>query len=440
MIDNVLVSGGMAHRKNYTYGKFEFRVKATEDLSGATSAVVLTWPQSENWPDDGENDIYETYSISNPNRNFFETNILSGLPLNEWTKKVHNIDAKEWHVVAMEWMSEYMKIYIDGNLAWTLSDSTHIVDKPHHLCIQLDAFKTSMTGVSRMYVDWVKIYQPVEDPEYIRRDTLISDFENYRQNVVGTTSYTVSTNTTASVIDNPYPSGLNTSDKVLQITGNTNFAGNWEGIYSLCPQPDGTNSLPIKVSSDPEAGYRYMHLKMYRQEQANVLLVMKKLPTESNTEYYPQQVVTGQADRVNKWDIVTVDLLNRIEVDNHSIVDGEIYHRFSFQPKRSGGAFTLWIDDIYFSNSPSFEETPILTAVNDKAAEEKIISVSRLDNNIVRIRFSEEKTDVKIYNMQGQLLKTINNVGAGSFEMNLPANNIYIIQARNEQKTHTVKI
>ncbi|MDR1584958.1 MAG: glycoside hydrolase family 16 protein [Prevotellaceae bacterium] len=163
MIDGVLVSGGMSHRKNYTYGKFEFRVKATEDLSGATSAVVLTWPQSEKWPDDGENDIYETYWASNPNRTFFETNILSGLPLNKWSKKVHNIDAKEWHVVAMEWEANAIRIYIDGQLKWKLADPELIVDKPHHLCIQLDAFKTEITGISRMYVDWVKIYQ--EDQE-----------------------------------------------------------------------------------------------------------------------------------------------------------------------------------------------------------------------------------------------------------------------------------
>ena len=159
MIDGVLVSGGMAHRKNYTYGKFEFRVKSTADPSGATSAVVLTWPQSEKWPDDGENDIYETHSSSNTDRNFFETNILSGLPQNSWSKGRYSIDAKEWHVVAMEWEPDAIRIYIDDILRWKLLDPDAIVDKPHHLCIQLDAFKTTMTGISKMYVDWVKIYQ-----------------------------------------------------------------------------------------------------------------------------------------------------------------------------------------------------------------------------------------------------------------------------------------
>jgi len=160
MVNGTLISGAMSHLKNYTYGKFEFRVKADADLSGVTSAVVLTWPKTEVWPDDGENDIFETNSSSNPNRTYFETNILSGVPLNKWSKGHYIIDAKQWHVVAMEWLAESIKIYIDGELKWTQSDPTLIVDQLHHLCIQLDAFKPTMTGTTSMYIDWVKIYQP----------------------------------------------------------------------------------------------------------------------------------------------------------------------------------------------------------------------------------------------------------------------------------------
>lgn len=154
-----LYSGGMAHRVNYKYGKFEFRVRTDADPSGAMSAVVLTWPQSEKWPDGGENDIYETYHASNPDRKDFQTNILSGLPRNTWKKKIYEIDAKEWHVVAMEWEEHVMRIYIDDKLKFRLTDPKDFPHEPHHLCIQLDAFKQEMTGSTKMYVDWVKIYQ-----------------------------------------------------------------------------------------------------------------------------------------------------------------------------------------------------------------------------------------------------------------------------------------
>ncbi len=156
MIGEDLVSGGMAHKKNYKYGKFEFRVKSDPDPSGATSAVVLTWPQSEKWPVDGENDMYETGQSKTRDR--FTTYIHYDIK-NYQKQFIHNVDAKEWHTVAMEWSEDEIKMYVDGNCHWVLRDKEAIPDVAHHICIQLDAFRTSMTGETKMYVDWVKIYQ-----------------------------------------------------------------------------------------------------------------------------------------------------------------------------------------------------------------------------------------------------------------------------------------
>ncbi|MFB2121622.1 glycoside hydrolase family 16 protein [Parapedobacter sp. 2B3] len=162
MIDGTLVSGGMAHRVNYKYGKFEARVRSDDDPSIATSGVLLTWPQSERWPADGENDFYET---TTNRRQSFHTYIHYG---NSWATKQqyhkeHKFDAKEWLVVAMEWEAEHIKIYVNGELQWTLTDTKAIPHVPHHLCIQLDAFKKMMGDPVRMQVDWVKIYQRKKD-------------------------------------------------------------------------------------------------------------------------------------------------------------------------------------------------------------------------------------------------------------------------------------
>jgi hypothetical protein len=59
----------------------------------------------------------------------------------------------------MEWEANSLRIYRDGVLVWTLTDVNAIPDVAHHLCIQLDAFKTTMGSPVKMYVDWVKIYQ-----------------------------------------------------------------------------------------------------------------------------------------------------------------------------------------------------------------------------------------------------------------------------------------
>ena len=157
MIDGDIVSGGMAHKFNYTYGKFEFRVRTEKDPSEATSGVVLTWPTSEKWPIDGENDMYETGLGAT--RIPFKTFIHYGTLATTQYAYVHDADATKWHVIAMEWEEKELRMYRDGELVWTLTDENAIPDVPHHLCIQLDAFKKNMIGVVRMYVDWVKIYQ-----------------------------------------------------------------------------------------------------------------------------------------------------------------------------------------------------------------------------------------------------------------------------------------
>ncbi|MDP4289611.1 MAG: glycoside hydrolase family 16 protein [Bacteroidota bacterium] len=157
MINGNIVSGGMAHKMNYKYGKFEFKVRTEPDSSEATSGVILTWPQSERWPMDGENDMYETSTVGS--RNPFHTYIHYGTTPHTQYHFQQNADATKWHIIAMEWEEKELRMYRDGKLVWTLNDVNAIPHVPHHLCIQLDAFKKSMTGVVKMYVDWVKIYQ-----------------------------------------------------------------------------------------------------------------------------------------------------------------------------------------------------------------------------------------------------------------------------------------
>lgn len=168
MIDGTLVSGGMAHKRNYQYGRFEFRVRTTPENGTTTSCVVLTWPQSERWPRDGENDIYET--TTNRDRQAFHTYIHypnSQGQDRHWHHR-HNVDATQWWTVAMDWDATSLKIYRKQENApfrpgeqpvVVLTDVAIIPDNPHHICIQLDAFAKTMTGETQLQVDWVRIYQ-----------------------------------------------------------------------------------------------------------------------------------------------------------------------------------------------------------------------------------------------------------------------------------------
>jgi beta-glucanase (GH16 family) len=158
MTDGQIVSGGMSNKLNLTYGYFEFRVRTDPDPTGTMSGVVLTWPQSGRWPDDGENDIYETNEAVNTRWPFYSF-VHYGSTNKQYYFR-HDADGAQWHTMAMDWSPDAIRIYRDGALVWTVDDKAAIPDVAHHLCIQLDAKATrTLTTPVRMYVDQVRIYQ-----------------------------------------------------------------------------------------------------------------------------------------------------------------------------------------------------------------------------------------------------------------------------------------
>jgi Glycosyl hydrolases family 16 len=157
MANGEIVSGGMSSKLNLTYGTFVFRVRTDPDPTGTMSGVVLTWPQSGRWPEDGEEDIYETGADINTRRPF--SSFIHYGTSNEQYYFHHNADGAQWHTMAMDWSAHAIRIYRDGALVWTLKDPAAIPHVAHHLCIQLDARASRrLTRPVRMYVDYVRIY------------------------------------------------------------------------------------------------------------------------------------------------------------------------------------------------------------------------------------------------------------------------------------------
>jgi hypothetical protein len=158
MLNGVLHAGGIAHRRSYTYGRFEFRVRTDRDPSMATSGIVLTWPQNGGWPINGENDIYETGN--DPDRTPFYSFVHFGAT-NEQVFTTHALDGSQWQDMAMEWDAKAIRMYRNGELVSTLADPAAIPDVAHRLGVQLDAVRSSMGAPVRLEVEYVRIYQRV---------------------------------------------------------------------------------------------------------------------------------------------------------------------------------------------------------------------------------------------------------------------------------------
>lgn len=158
MQNGSIVSGGMAHKTNYRYGRFAFRVRTEADPTGTISGVVLTWPQVEGAREYTENDIYETGPRPGNHRRF-DSFIHFGTD-NSQRWYTHEADPTQWHTMVMDWTPQRIDIYRDGLLAWSTTERRVIPDVLHHLCIQLDPWSdTPLAGPVRMFVDYVRIYR-----------------------------------------------------------------------------------------------------------------------------------------------------------------------------------------------------------------------------------------------------------------------------------------
>jgi beta-glucanase (GH16 family) len=158
MIDGHIVSGGMASRRVFRYGRFEVRARTDLDPTGTMSGVVLTWPVSGNWPADGENDFYETGTAANTRSPFYS--FVHYGSNNEQYQFTHPADGTQWHTIVMDWRPGSITFFRDGILEGVVRNRRAIPDVAHFVAIQLDALSTRrLTRPVRMYVDYIRVFR-----------------------------------------------------------------------------------------------------------------------------------------------------------------------------------------------------------------------------------------------------------------------------------------
>ena len=154
-------SAGMESKLNQKYGKWEARVRSVGSGSGRSyHPLLIVWPKSNRWPDDGEYDFLEN---SAPGENCAE----AYMHYPEHTPKVQEhamqkdcgAPLSEWHNVAFEWTARAVRGYIDGKEWFSYSKADITAMPSGHLTIQLDNFHGSGMQPATYDVDWVRTYK-----------------------------------------------------------------------------------------------------------------------------------------------------------------------------------------------------------------------------------------------------------------------------------------
>jgi licheninase len=149
-------TAGMEWGGGQRYGRWEGRVKAPVS-DPSYNALLLLWPDAENFPVGGEIDFMEMMDHTRQKTHVFlhygkNNRTISGSVV---------ADATQWHNWAVEWTPTYIATYLDGKQWWRTERTEIFPPGPMHLCIQLDWFPKEARGpvtTSTMQVDWVKQY------------------------------------------------------------------------------------------------------------------------------------------------------------------------------------------------------------------------------------------------------------------------------------------
>ena len=121
------------------------------------NALMLLWPDNEDWPVGGEVDFME---MDDPSRQSVGMYLHYGRN-NSQDKGEVQVDATQWHNWAVEWTPDHITAYLDGKPWYTQTDKKMLPPRGMHLAIQLDWFPENGdrdVKPTTMQVDWVKEY------------------------------------------------------------------------------------------------------------------------------------------------------------------------------------------------------------------------------------------------------------------------------------------
>jgi len=141
---------------NHLYGKYTIRFRS-DALPGFKVAWLL-WPDSENWPHDGEMDFPEGGLDGTIGAFMHYQNGTSGSDQDAYTSTATNTS---WHTTSIEWSPKQVNFILDGQSIGT--STARIPDTPMHWVIQTESCLPTCpadTTAGNLQIDWMTAYSP----------------------------------------------------------------------------------------------------------------------------------------------------------------------------------------------------------------------------------------------------------------------------------------
>jgi hypothetical protein len=158
-------TGGMAFNgRSSKYWRLEWRVRAysinPQGSGHRYHAVLILWPDSDQWPQGGEDDFYENDAEAGTFTAYIH--IPGNDPGGQYAfEDLRPLDLQNWHNIAFERSRSGVTCWIDGQQAFQITDPKIQVPGPLHVTTQFDNFfGSSGMEPGRMEHMWLRIYNP----------------------------------------------------------------------------------------------------------------------------------------------------------------------------------------------------------------------------------------------------------------------------------------
>jgi hypothetical protein len=155
-------TGGMAFMgRSSKYWRLEWRVRLysvnPQGPGKRYHGVLILWPDSDAWPQGGEDDFYENLADAGTFTAYIH------IPGNDPSAQkafedIRPLDLQNWHNIAFERSRTGVTGWIDGQQVFKVTDSNIQVPGPLHPTFQLDAFASSGMEPARFESQWLRIY------------------------------------------------------------------------------------------------------------------------------------------------------------------------------------------------------------------------------------------------------------------------------------------
>ncbi|MEC3976405.1 glycoside hydrolase family 16 protein [Amycolatopsis sp. H20-H5] len=163
-------SGWLSSKFGQRYGRWEARVRSQAtggDNGRQYHPLLILWPDSERWPQDGEYDYLENGA---PGESCTEAYIHyphhADVAVQQEFAQSCGVDLTQWHNIAVEWTAAGIKGFVDGRQWFSFAGGANGVRDciqcapSMHQTIQLDNFFGSGMRSAVYEVDWAHVYAP----------------------------------------------------------------------------------------------------------------------------------------------------------------------------------------------------------------------------------------------------------------------------------------